>query len=147
MADSSALAGRFLILRLENSFYGREDLPLTDRPEGAPGHPSLGDRGVEKRPRARGHSLQPATGKGAIEEMLDWPAPSPPSRDWCGVGRRRTPVRDFYDAGSSGGSKAVTTRATCRCSAATLARRRPGRRHQPADDRGRAGEVLRGDRP
>jgi putative DNA primase/helicase len=28
---SGALAGRFLILRLENSFYGREGMNLTDR--------------------------------------------------------------------------------------------------------------------
>jgi putative DNA primase/helicase len=70
IADSSgALAGRFIVLVLENSFYGREDTGLGNRLLGElPGILNWALVGY-RRIRERGHFVQPRSSSEAIEEL------------------------------------------------------------------------------
>lgn len=70
LADASgALASRFIVLTLRNSFYGREDHGLTDRLLGE--LPAILRWSVEgwHRLRSRGYFRQPESSREAIEEL------------------------------------------------------------------------------
>ncbi len=72
---SGALAGRFVILRLTNSFYGKEDHGLTDRLLGE--LPGILNWAIEgwQRLRARGHFVMPASVQEAVHEIEDLSSP------------------------------------------------------------------------
>ncbi len=73
--SSAALAGRFLVLRLEQSFYGREDPSLTDHLVAElPGILKWAIAGW-RRLKARGHFVQPASSADAIHELEDLASP------------------------------------------------------------------------
>ena len=76
MNDSStALAGRFIILRLTHSFYGKENMKLTSElMEELPGILLWAIEGL-KRLRTRGHFVQPRTTADAVREMEDLASP------------------------------------------------------------------------
>jgi len=76
LADTSgALASRFVILRLVNSFYGREDQTLTARLlEERPAILNWALHGLE-RLKARGHFVQPASSAAAMQELEDLASP------------------------------------------------------------------------
>jgi putative DNA primase/helicase len=97
---SGALANRFLILMLENSFLGKEDTGLTDRirPE-LPGILKWAFEGW-RRLQSRGRFIQPDTSQDAIEEMLDLSSPLGGFvRDWCKTDPALTVARaDIYEA-------------------------------------------------
>src|SRR5690606_6087501 len=72
---SAALAGRFLVLPLANSFYGREDTTLADQLiEELPGILLWALDGW-RRLRERGHFVQPASGEEAIQQLEDLASP------------------------------------------------------------------------
>lgn len=72
---SGALAGRFLILRLSHSFYGKEDVTLTAKlMEELPGILLWVIEGL-KRLRRRGHFVQPESVLEAVREMEDLSSP------------------------------------------------------------------------
>jgi putative DNA primase/helicase len=72
---SGALAGRFIIMQMTRSFYGHEDLGLTDRllPE-LPGILNWAIAGLD-RLNARGFFVQPDSAQQAIEELEDLASP------------------------------------------------------------------------
>jgi putative DNA primase/helicase len=76
LADASgALASRFIILRLVNSFYGREDQGLTDRLlTELPGILNWAIAGLQ-RLRTRGYLVQPASATEAVQELEDLSSP------------------------------------------------------------------------
>lgn len=75
-ADASgALAGRMLILRLEQSFYGREDQGLTDTLLGELPGILLWAIAGWARLQTRGHFVQPASGDGLRQQMQDITSP------------------------------------------------------------------------
>jgi len=76
MNDSSAaLAGRFVILRLTNSFYGQEDPALTlQLTEELPGILLWALDGL-KRLRTRGHFVMPQSVAEAVQELEDLASP------------------------------------------------------------------------
>jgi putative DNA primase/helicase len=88
LADTSgALAFRFIILRLINSFYGREDQSLTDKliTERA-GIFNWALDGLQ-RLKARGHFVQPASAAAAVQELEDLASPIGAFiRDRCELG-------------------------------------------------------------
>lgn len=97
---STALAGRFLVLRLSNTFYGHEDVTLTDQLLAE--LPGILQWAIEgwKRLRARGRFVQPKSGEDAIRDMEDLASPVGAFiRDRCivGVGHRAW-VDDLYTA-------------------------------------------------
>ncbi len=72
---STALAGRFLVLRLTNSFYGQEDLTLTDQLIAElPGILLWAIEGW-KRLKARGRFVQPESVADAIRDLEDLASP------------------------------------------------------------------------
>jgi putative DNA primase/helicase len=72
---SDALACRMLVLQLERSFYGNEDTELTDKLVAElPGILAWAIDGWE-RLRARGHFVQPASSRDAIDELIDLASP------------------------------------------------------------------------
>ncbi|HWX33752.1 MAG TPA: phage/plasmid primase, P4 family [Steroidobacteraceae bacterium] len=72
---SGALASRFIILRLVNSFYGREDQTLTDKLIAErPGIFNWSLDGLQ-RLKARGHFLQPPSAAAAVQELEDLASP------------------------------------------------------------------------
>jgi putative DNA primase/helicase len=81
---SGAIASRFIVLRLIQSFYGREDLSLTQKLLAeAPGILLWAMAGRE-RLAARGHFRKPATARQAVEELSDLASPVGAFiRDWC----------------------------------------------------------------
>jgi len=97
---STALAGRFLVLRLSNTFYGTEDVTLTDQLLAElPGILLWAIEGW-KRLRQRGRFVQPKSGEDAIRDMEDLGSPVGAFiRDRCvvGVGHRAW-VDNLYDA-------------------------------------------------
>jgi putative DNA primase/helicase len=97
---STALAGRFLVLRLSHTFYGHEDVTLTDQLLAElPGILLWAIEGW-KRLRARGRFVQPRSGEDAIRDMEDLASPVGAFiRDRCvvGVGHRAW-VDDLYNA-------------------------------------------------
>ncbi len=97
---STALAGRFLVLRLSHTFYGTEDVTLTDQLLAElPGILLWAIEGW-KRLRQRGRFVQPKSGEDAIRDMEDLGSPVGAFiRDCCvvGVGHRAW-VDSLYDA-------------------------------------------------
>lgn len=114
--SSGALAGRFLILRLTQSFYGHEDHGLTDKLLAE--LPGILNWAIEgwQRLRERGHFVQPQSAAGAVQEIEDLSSPVGAFvREWCTVGvGHRINVDDLYAAWSRWceleGRHAVTTR-------------------------------------
>ncbi len=97
---SGALAGRFLVLRLRRSFYGREDATLTSQLiEELPGILVWAIEGL-RRLRARGYFAQPEAHAEAVHEMEDLSSPVLAFvRERCEVGSgRRIWVDDLYAA-------------------------------------------------
>lgn len=101
LTDSSgALAGRLLVLKLTESFYGKEDVTLEDRlMREMPGILNWSIAGW-RRLRVRQRFIQPATGQSAIDEMNDLASPAGAFvADWCHVDRRlSTPVPELFEA-------------------------------------------------
>ena len=86
--SSGALAGRFVTLKMTNSFYGKEDLGLGARL--APELPSILLWGIEgwKRLIARGYFVPPASSLAAQQELEDLGSPIGAFlRDRCTVGQ------------------------------------------------------------
>jgi putative DNA primase/helicase len=72
---SGALAGRMVLLRLTQSWYGQEDVQLTDRLLGElPGILWWAIQGWH-RLRSRGYFVQPDAGKDLIDELADLASP------------------------------------------------------------------------
>ena len=72
---SAALAGRFMMLRLTESFYGREDTALTDKLLTAlPGVLNWAIEGWH-RLRERGHFVQPSSVEDALRDIEDLSSP------------------------------------------------------------------------
>ncbi|MCA9309574.1 MAG: bifunctional DNA primase/polymerase, partial [Phycisphaerales bacterium] len=97
---SNALTGRFLILQMTESFYGREDRGLTERLlEDIPGILNWAIEGW-KRLRERGHFVQPTAAEDAIRELEDLSSPVGAFvRDRCEmVPGARSYVDDLYAA-------------------------------------------------
>jgi putative DNA primase/helicase len=84
---SGAIASRFIVLRLIQSFYGQEDLSLTRKLlEEAPGILLWAIVGRD-RLAARGYFVQPASAKQAVEELSDLASPVGAfARERCVVG-------------------------------------------------------------
>jgi putative DNA primase/helicase len=101
IADASgALASRFVLLTLENSFYGKEDLDLADKLIGElPGILNWSLRGLD-RLRQRGHFEMPQSSLDAIRLLEDLASPVGAFlRDWCKIGPdKRSRVHLLYDA-------------------------------------------------
>ncbi|MEX0678895.1 MAG: phage/plasmid primase, P4 family [Pirellulales bacterium] len=119
MTDASgALAGRFVILRLTESFYGKEDTGLTDRLLAE--LPGILNWAIEgwQRLHQRGHFIVPASVKDMVQEIEDLSSPvSAFVRDDCVVGPgHRINVDTLYDAWKrwceNEGRHAVTTKQT-----------------------------------
>jgi putative DNA primase/helicase len=100
---SGALAGRFIVLRLTESFYGREDTTLFKSmlPE-LPGILNWAIEGL-KRLRARGRFVQPASAADAIREMEDLGSPVGAFvRDYCDIAPGKTiPSTELFEAWKS----------------------------------------------
>lgn len=76
LADASgALVSRFILLKLTESFYGREDLGLTDRLLAE--LPSILNWAIEgwRRLQERGHFIQPTSALEAIQDLEDLASP------------------------------------------------------------------------
>jgi putative DNA primase/helicase len=101
LADASgALAGRFMMLRFSESFYGREDTELTGKL--IVELPGILNWAIEgwKRLRQRGRFVQPASVDDALREMEDLASPVGAFvRDRCVIEPdRRAWVDDLYKA-------------------------------------------------
>jgi len=101
LSDSSgALAGRFMILRLTESFYGREDIQLTNKLLGE--LPGILNWAIEgwHRLRERGYFVQPSSASDALRDMEDLASPVGAFvRTHCDVGAGlRVWVDDLYRA-------------------------------------------------
>ena len=97
---SGALASRFVLLLLENSWYGREDHNLTERLlTELPGILNWAVAGWQ-RLSERGHFAQPALAKEALEELEDLTSPVGAFvRDRCVVGQGHSVLVDhMFDA-------------------------------------------------
>ncbi len=72
---SGALAGRFMMLKLTESFYGKEDKTLTDKLLAE--LPGILNWAIEgwKRLRQRGHFVQPCSVEDALHDMEDLASP------------------------------------------------------------------------
>ncbi len=95
---SAALTGRFVILRLTKSFYGKEDHELTARLLAElPGILNWSSEGW-RRLRARGHFLQPSSSREVMRDLEDLASPVAAFvRDRCVVGQgHRVAVNDLY---------------------------------------------------
>jgi putative DNA primase/helicase len=101
LSDSStALAGRFLVLRLTRSFYGNEDPTLTDQLiDELPGILLWAIEGW-KRLRGRGRFLQPTSAADAIHDLEDLASPVGAFvRDCCVVGPgHRVEIENLFRA-------------------------------------------------
>lgn len=97
---SGALAGRFLILKLTESFYGREDVKLTEKLfEELPGILNWAIEGWQ-RLRERGHFVMPASVTAVVQELEDLGSPVGAFvREECTVGvGQRVYIDDLYRA-------------------------------------------------
>lgn len=84
---SGALASRFIVLELTESFFGREDPGLTNRL--IADLPGILNWAIEgwRRLRERGHFIQPASAQEALDELQDLGSPIGAFvRDRCNVG-------------------------------------------------------------
>jgi putative DNA primase/helicase len=98
--SSGALAGRFLVLKFTQSFYGREDPFLTTKLlEELPGILKWAIEGWH-RLRADGRFIEPASGRAAFEELEDLLSPVGAFvRERCVVGPQyRCHLRDLHAA-------------------------------------------------
>lgn len=97
---STALAGRFLVLRLTNTFYGNEDVTLSDQLVAE--LPGILHWAIEgwKRLKARGRFVQPGSAEDAIRDLEDLASPvSAFVREQCEIGPgRRAWIDDIYKA-------------------------------------------------
>ncbi len=97
---SGAMASRFIILVLQESFIGREDLELESKL--APEMPAILNWAIEGRRRLleRGRFVQPASGASAVEQMAALSsAVSEFLRECCTVGpEHQAPKDDLYKA-------------------------------------------------
>lgn len=101
LTDSSgALAGRFMILRFNQSFYGKEDSCLTNRLLAE--LPGILNWAIEgrQRLRERGHFVMPSTVEDVVQDIEDLSSPVAAFvRDQCHVGPGyRVSVNSIYDA-------------------------------------------------
>lgn len=115
---SGALAGRFVILRLTESFYGKEDTGLTARLlSELPGILNWAIEGWQ-RLRSRGRFLMPSSVTDVVQEIEDLSSPvSAFVRDACDIGAgHRVTVDALYDAWKrwcdQEGRQAVSTKQT-----------------------------------
>lgn len=99
---SGALANRWIILRLTESFLGREDTGLTDKlMVELPGILLWAIEGL-RRLRARGHFVQPTAGQEAIDELMELSSPITSFvREWCVVDHRVQLPALHHQAGST----------------------------------------------
>ncbi len=100
---SNALTGRMMVLRLKETFYGREDPALTEKLcTEVPGIMSWAVEGW-KRLRARGYFVQPRSSQEAISEMEDLASPVGAFvREKCTVDPNvQTPADTLYDSWKS----------------------------------------------
>lgn len=97
---STALAGRFVVLRLTRSFFGKENLTLTD--ELLAELPGILLWAIDgwRRVRAQGRFTEPPSTRDAIEELADLSSPVHAFvREHCVVGAgHRVAVSDIYRA-------------------------------------------------
>ena len=115
---SGALAGRFVILRLTTSFYGKEDTGLIDRL--LPELPGILNWAIEgwQRLRERGHFAMPSSVRDVVQEIEDLSSPvSAFVRESCTVGpAHRVDVESLYSAWKrwceSQGRHAISTKQT-----------------------------------
>jgi putative DNA primase/helicase len=85
--SSGALTGRVILLRLTESFYGREDTTLTDRLLAERPGILLWAIAGWKRLQVRGHFIQPAEGRELLSDLEDLASPVGAFvRDRCRVG-------------------------------------------------------------
>jgi putative DNA primase/helicase len=101
LADASgALASRFIVLMLTESFYGREDPGLTDKLLAE--LPGILNWAIEgwRRHRHRGHFLQPASARDAVDDLDALGSPVRAFvRERCdvGTGKRETAGKIFRE--------------------------------------------------
>lgn len=100
LSDSSgALASRFLVISLQQSFLGHEDLALKERLLGE--LPSILNWSIQgwRRLRARRHFNQPDAGQRIVDELHDITSPVGVFvREWCNVGPKlNVSVLDLFD--------------------------------------------------
>ena len=97
---SGALASRFMILRLTESFFGKEDIALTNKLLAE--RPGILNWGIEglRRLRERGHFVMPSSAVQAATDLEELSSPiSAFLRQECVVGAgHRVWVDDLYDA-------------------------------------------------
>jgi putative DNA primase/helicase len=97
---SGALASRFIVLTMQKTFLGREDLRLMDKLlRELPGILNWALAGLD-RLQQRGHFVMPESSRQAIELLEDLASPVGAFiRDWCVVGPNETVgVRTLFDA-------------------------------------------------
>jgi putative DNA primase/helicase len=97
---SGALAGRFVTLRLTRSFYGQEDVNLTEKlTDELPGILLWAMEGL-LRLRRHGRFTCPKSVAGAVQDLEDLASPVGAFvRDWCEVGAgKRAWVDELYQA-------------------------------------------------
>jgi putative DNA primase/helicase len=134
---SGALPGRFLVLLMIKSFYGKEDLKLTRKLLGElPGILNWSLEGY-LRLRKRGHFVQPASSREAVDEIELLAAPVKAFiRDRCKIGTGKevehdklwTAWRAWADGeGRDAGTKAWFGR-NLRSAAPGVANKKPGKR-------------------
>jgi len=101
--SSGALAGRFLVLRLAESFYGREDRELTDKLYAELPGILLWAVDGWKRLNSHGRFVQPASGEDAVRDLEDLSSPVGAFvRDRCVVGPNfRAWTSELYEAWKS----------------------------------------------
>jgi putative DNA primase/helicase len=95
---SGALAGRMILLRLRESWYGREDVHLTDKLLAELPAILLWAIDGWKRLRERGHFVQPKSGKTLLSDLEDLSSPiSAFIRECCETGPGyEVPVQDLF---------------------------------------------------
>jgi putative DNA primase/helicase len=97
---SGALAGRFMVLKFTESFYGREDKALTKKLTGE--LPGILNWAIEgwKRLQERGRFLQPESVESVMEDMEHLSSPvSAFVQQCCDVAPElRCPINEMYDA-------------------------------------------------
>ena len=87
---SGALVSRLVVLRLTKSFYGREDIGLTDRLLTELPAVLLWSIAGWERLRRRGHFVQPGSSRELLQTMDDLSSPvNQFLREWCEVGPKR----------------------------------------------------------
>ena len=137
---SGALASRFLVLQLRNSFYGKEDNELTDKLVAElPGILNWSLRGLD-RLRARGHFQMPQSSVDAIRQLEDLASPIAAFlRDWCITGpQEAVNVKVLYAAWKSGANSRGRAPKATSCSAGTYERASRSCQYQA---RGRSGVM------